>query len=143
MTEVAGLLPQLPVELDGSPHGRGLTAGLGLTLLEVGPTKARARARVGSEHHQEGGILHGGWHASVVETVGSWGAHVKAAEHGQTVVGVSNFTEFFRPFREGELDVEALPVHQGRTQQVWEVRITRDDGKLVARGQLRLAHIDR
>jgi len=143
MTEVADLLAQLPVELDGSPHGRGLTSGLGLTLLEVGPTKARARARVGSEHHQEGGILHGGWHASVVETVGSWGAHVKAAEHGQSVVGVSNFTEFFRPFREGELDVEALPVHQGRTQQVWEVRITRDDGKLVARGQLRLAHIDR
>lgn len=121
----------------------GMTAGLGLTLLEVAPTKARARARVGSEHHQEAGILHGGWHASVVETIGSLGAHLKAAEQDQSVVGVSNFTEFFRPVREGELDVEALPVHQGRTQQVWEVRITRDDGKLVARGQLRLAHIDR
>lgn len=141
MTEVVDLT-QLPVELDGSPHGRGLTARLGLTLLELGPAKARARAVVGPEHHQEAGILHGGWHASVVETVGSLGAHVKAAEQGQSVVGVSNLTEFFRPFRDGELDVEALPVHQGRTQQVWEVRITRDDGKLVARGQLRLAHID-
>ncbi|HSJ45880.1 MAG TPA: PaaI family thioesterase [Euzebyales bacterium] len=68
---------------------------------------------------------------------------MKAAEQAQSVVGVSNYTEFCRPFRQGELDIEALPVHQGRTQQVWEVRITRDDGKLVARGQLRLAHIDR
>lgn len=35
-------------------------------------------------------------------------------------------------------------VHQGRTQQVWEVRINRaTDGKLVARGQLRLQHIVR
>jgi len=143
MTEVADMLARLPVELDGSPHGRGLTAGLGLTLLEVGPTKARARARVGPEHHQEAEILHGGWHASVVETIASLGAHLKASEQHQSVVGVSNYTEFFRPFRKGELDVEALPVHQGRTQQVWEVRITRDDGKLVARGQLRLAHIDR
>jgi 1,4-dihydroxy-2-naphthoyl-CoA hydrolase len=143
MTEAADLLAQLPAELDGSPHGRGLSAGLGLTLLEVGPTRARARARVGPQHHQEAGILHGGWHASVVETIGSLGAHMKAAEHDQSVVGVSNCTEFFRPFRRGELDIEALPVHQGRTQQVWEVRITRDDGKLVARGQLRLAHIDR
>lgn len=143
MTEVADLLTQLPVELDRSPHGRGLSAGLGLTLLEVGPTKTRARARVGPEHHQEAGILHGGWHASVVETIASLGAHLKASEQDQSVVGVSNFTEFFRPFREGELDVEAVPVHQGRTQQVWEVRITREDGKLVARGQLRLAHIDR
>jgi uncharacterized protein (TIGR00369 family) len=143
MTEVADLPTRLPVELDGSPYGRGLTARLGLTLLEVGPTKALARARVGPQHHQEAGILHGGWHASVVETIASWGAHLKAAEQGQSVVGVSNFTEFFRPFREGELDVEALPVHQGRTQQVWEVCITRDDGKLVARGQLRLANVER
>ncbi|HSJ45881.1 MAG TPA: hypothetical protein VK923_14475 [Euzebyales bacterium] len=74
MSEVAELLAQLPAELDRSPHGRGLTAGLGLTLLEVGPTKARARAQVGPRHHQEAGILHGGWHASVVETVGSLGA---------------------------------------------------------------------
>ena len=38
--------------------------------------------------------------------------------------------------------IESLAVHQGRTRQVWEVRITRpDDGKLVARGQLRLQHI--
>jgi len=40
------------------------------------------------------------------------------------------------------LEIESLAVHQGRTRQVWEVRITRpDDGKLVARGQLRLQHI--
>ena len=142
MTDRPDVPAHLPVELDGSPYGRGLTAGLGLTLLEVGPTKARARARVGPEHHQEAGILHGGWHSAVVETVGSWGAHMQATEQGRMVVGVSNFTEFFRPFRQGELDIEALPVHQGRTQQVWEVRITRPDGTLVARGQLRLANID-
>lgn len=143
MTEVGDLGDMLPVALDGHPHGRGFTTGLGLTLVDLTPTKARATAEIGPEHHQEAGILHGGWHASVVETVGSLGAHMKAAEQARSVVGVSNYTEFFRPFRQGELDIEALPVHQGRTQQVWEVRITRDDGKLVARGQLRLAHIDR
>jgi 1,4-dihydroxy-2-naphthoyl-CoA hydrolase len=143
MTEVADMLAQLPVVLDGVPHGRGLSTNLGLTLLEVGPTKTRARADVGPEHQQEAGILHGGWHASVVETIGSLGGHMRAAEAGQSVVGVSNYTEFFRPYRQGTLDIEGVPVHQGRTQQVWEVRITREDGKLVARGQLRLQHIDR
>lgn len=143
MTDVDEMLAQLPLDLDGDPHGVGFTTGLGLTLLEVGPTKALARAHAGPQHHQEAGIVHGGWHASIVETVGSIAAYIKAAERGQSVVGVSNYTEFFRPHVEGPLDVEAVPVHQGRTQQVWEVRITRPDGKLVARGQLRLQHIDR
>jgi 1,4-dihydroxy-2-naphthoyl-CoA hydrolase len=143
MTEPADrLLAETPVALDGAPHGAGFTAGLGLTLLEVATTKVRARAEVGARHHQEAGILHGGWHTAVVETVGSLGAYLKAAEAAQSVVGVSNHTEFFRPFREGTLEVEAVPVHQGRTQQVWEVFINRTDGKLVARGQLRLQHID-
>jgi uncharacterized protein (TIGR00369 family) len=144
MTDAADrLLAETPVALDGAPHGAGFTTGLGLTLLEIGTSKVRARAEVGPEHHQEAGILHGGWHASVVETIGSIGAHLKAAESDQSVVGVTNFTEFFRPFQRGTLEIEAVPVHQGRTQQVWEVRTSRVDGKLVARGQLRLQHIDR
>lgn len=143
MTDLADRPPRLPLALDGAPYGPGFTSTLGLTLLEVGPTVARARAQIGPEHHQDAGILHGGWHAAVVETVGSIAAHAKADEHGQTVVGVSNYTEFFRPVVDGALDIVAEPVHQGRTQQVWEVRITRDDGALVARGQLRLQHIDR
>jgi 1,4-dihydroxy-2-naphthoyl-CoA hydrolase len=142
MTDVGDLRDRLPVTLDGDPHGNGFTTGLGLTLVDLTPTKARATAEIGREHHQEAGILHGGWHAAVVETIGSLGAYLKASEHGQTVVGVSNFTEFFRPVVDGALDIEATPVHQGRTQQVWEVRTTRPDGKLVARGQLRLANID-
>ena len=40
---------------------------------------------------------------------------------------------------EGTVDVIALPMFQGRTQQLWGVEITRrSDGKLVARGQVRL-----
>jgi uncharacterized protein (TIGR00369 family) len=143
MTDVTEMVAQLPVDLEGNPHGAGFTTALGLTLLEVGPSKAVARAHAGPQHHQEAGIVHGGWHAAIVETVGSIAAHTRAAEEGRSVVGVSNFTEFFRPHVAGPLDVEALPVHQGRTQQVWEVRLSRSDGKLVARGQLRLQHVDR
>lgn len=143
MTDVSEMLATLPVALDGDPHGRGFTRALGLVLTEVGPTSVSAHAEIGPQHHQEAGILHGGWHTSVVETVGSIGAHRALAGRDQAVVGVSNFTEFFRPHRQGRLDVEALAVHQGRTHQVWEVRIARPDGALVARGQLRLQHVDR
>lgn len=143
MTDHTIASEQLPVSLNGAPHGQGFTAGLGLTLLEAGPAAVRARADATPAHHQEMGLVHGGWYAAVVETVGSVGAYRHVVGDGKVVVGVSNHTEFFRSHREGPLDVEALPVHQGRTQQVWEVRITRPDGALVARGQLRLQHVDR
>jgi acyl-coenzyme A thioesterase PaaI-like protein len=39
--------------------------------------------------------------------------------------------------------VTATPVQQGRTQQLWEVSITDTQGRLVARGSLRLQNVDR
>jgi 1,4-dihydroxy-2-naphthoyl-CoA hydrolase len=39
--------------------------------------------------------------------------------------------------------VVAEPIQQGRTQQLWQVVITRaEDGKAVARGQVRLQNIE-
>jgi acyl-coenzyme A thioesterase PaaI-like protein len=37
--------------------------------------------------------------------------------------------------------VTAAPLQQGRTQQLWEVRITDDNGRLVALGSLRLQNV--
>ncbi|HSK22307.1 MAG TPA: hotdog domain-containing protein, partial [Egicoccus sp.] len=42
-----------------------------------------------------------------------------------------------RPHREGRVEIEGRPVHLGRSQQLWQVVITRPDGKTIARGQLR------
>jgi acyl-coenzyme A thioesterase PaaI-like protein len=41
----------------------------------------------------------------------------------------------------GRVDVVAEPVQQGRTQQLWQVTLTREDGKLVAQGRVRLQNI--
>jgi acyl-coenzyme A thioesterase PaaI-like protein len=42
----------------------------------------------------------------------------------------------------GRVDVVAEALFQGRTQQLWDVVITRaDDGKPVARGQIRLQNV--
>jgi acyl-coenzyme A thioesterase PaaI-like protein len=42
----------------------------------------------------------------------------------------------------GRLDVVAEPVQQGRTLQLWLVQLSRaDDGKLVARGHVRLQNV--
>jgi acyl-coenzyme A thioesterase PaaI-like protein len=52
-------------------------------------------------------------------------------------------TEFLRAHRTGRLDVVATPIYQGRTGQLWQCDLTREDGKLVARGQVRLQNVER
>ena len=62
-------------------------------------------------------------------------------EHGQFSVGVNNSTDFVRSMTAGRIDVVAEPVQQGRTQQLWQVTPTREDGKLVAQGRVRLQNV--
>ena len=66
-----------------------------------------------------------------------------ALARGQIAVGVHNSTDFIRSMTTGRVLVTATPVQQGRTQQLWEVTITDTEGRLVARGSLRLANVDR
>ena len=93
-------------------------------------------------HHQPFGRVHGGIYAIAVEGVASAGACAAVADRGMYAVGTSNTTDFLRPVTVDRVEVLAEPIFQGRTQQLWEVSITRvRDGKLVARGQLRLQNL--
>lgn len=121
---------------------RGWDDALGVEIDELTPTRVVAHLDVDDRHLQPFGIVHGGVWASVVETVASHGAAMAAREltGKHFVVGASNLTDFLRPHRRGRVEATGTPVLVGKTQQLWSVEIRRvDDGKLVARGQLRLA----
>ena len=84
--------------------------------------------------------MHGGAHCGVVETLASLGAAVWLGDKGK-VVGVSNSTDFYRAVTEGRLSSTATPVHRGRSQQVWIVETTDEQGRTVSRGQVRLQNL--
>ena len=65
MTDTANA--QTDVALDGRPFGTGFSRFLGVVLTEAGPHRTRAWAQTGPQRHQEAGIVHGGWYASVVD----------------------------------------------------------------------------
>ena len=111
---------------------------LGLELDEVSPDRVTAHLEVRPELHQPFGILHGGVHCSIVETLASVAAAVWLGEDGH-VVGVANQTDFLRAVRTGVLRAEALPVQRGRTQQLWTVQIWDEDDRLVAKGSGQIA----
>ena len=116
---------------------------VGLVLDESSSSLVRGHVEVGEEHHQPFGMVNAGLHTTMVETLASVGAFMWAQEQGLVAaVGVHNATDFFRSHRFGRLEGEAVPIHQGRSQQVWQVSITRSsDGKMVAQGRLRLHNL--
>jgi 1,4-dihydroxy-2-naphthoyl-CoA hydrolase len=117
-------------------------AATGLELTEVTGTRVAGSVELGPAHHTPWGVVHGGVYCTVVESAASVGASTAVAERGQFSVGVSNQTDFLRPMTAGRLDVVAEPVQQGKTLQLWLVTLTRaDDGKVVARGQVRLQNV--
>jgi 1,4-dihydroxy-2-naphthoyl-CoA hydrolase len=111
---------------------------------KAGPTRITGWFETGPQHHQPFGILHGGVLCSVVETFASVGAWLAVRDSGRLTVGIANSTDFLRSTTGGRLDVDARAVFQGRTQQLWEVVISRaSDGKDVARGRVRLQNVER
>ena len=117
-------------------------AAMKFEVAEATGSRVTGHVDVGPDQHTPWGVVHGGLYCSVVESAASVGASAAVVERGQFAVGVNNNTDFIRPMTEGRLDVVAEPVQQGRTLQLWQVLLTRaDDGKLVARGQVRLQNV--
>ena len=121
--------------------GRGLADAIGVEYLELGSDRASGRMAVAEVVLQPFGIVHGGVYCAAVEAAASMGAAMTAAERGLATTGVNNNTHYIRTVVGGRLDVVATPIQQGGTQQLWEVRITDDEGRVVALGHVRLQNI--
>ena len=115
----------------------------GIELTDASVDHCEGRVVIASHHHQPYGVVHGGVYCTLIETLASTGAALWAMEQGLAgAVGVANKTDFLRATTEGSLRGRATPIHRGRTQQLWQVDVTREsDGKLVAQGQVRLQNV--
>jgi len=129
----------VPSTFDGDLTGP-FASYIGLEFQRVDDDRVEATWTAGEKLHQPYGIVHGGVHCAVVETLASVGAATWFGERGQ-VVGVNNNTDFYKAVRTGEITSTATPLHRGKSQQVWVVESVSEDGTVVARGQVRLQNL--
>ncbi len=92
-------------------------------------------------HLQPWGMVHGGVHCGVIESLTSIGATLHARQNNQVAVGLENHTSFVRASTSGRLFAVARPISRGRTNQVWEAWIRDAQQRIVARGTVRLQNI--
>jgi 1,4-dihydroxy-2-naphthoyl-CoA hydrolase len=119
----------------------GWVRAMGLSFVTANEDEVSVEWTVRETHLQPFGIVHGGVHAGVVETLCSIGAGIAAAKRGHQggVVGLENHTTFLRAVREGtQLRGRALPITRGRTTHVWSAEIHDSEGRMIARGTVRL-----
>jgi uncharacterized protein (TIGR00369 family) len=116
----------------------GWVKEMGITILTATEDEVTCEFDVTEKHHQGYGIVHGGVHCGVIESLASIGAAVVARPRGQRVVGIENNTSFIRAVSSGRLRGVARPVTRGRLSQVWEAWIRDEDERLVAQGRVRL-----
>ncbi len=130
---------QPPVDLSATS---AFIAAMKFEVTEATGVRVSGYVDLGPDQHTPWGVVHGGLYCSVVESAASIGASTAVLGNGQFAVGVNNNTDFLRAMTEGRLEVVAEPLQQGRTQQLWQVLLTHaEDGKLVARGQVRLQNV--
>lgn len=116
--------------------GGTMIAGIGIEYLELSGERVVARLPV-ERNTQPYGILHGGATAALCETIGSIGTAF-AVGLDKIVTGVELNVNHLKAVRSGHITGAGVPVHVGRTTAVWDIRVTDDDGRLVAVGRLTL-----
>ena len=106
-----------------------LAAKMGIEWVEVDPKRVVARMPV-EGNTQPFGLLHGGASGVLAETLASIGGWLNAPD--RIVLGLELKVNHLRPARDGWLTGTGVPIHLGRTTQLWEMRITDEAGRLVA-----------
>jgi uncharacterized protein (TIGR00369 family) len=106
---------------------------MGITVTVAEPERVVAALTIREELCTSGGIAHGGAIMAFADTVGALGTMVNLRE-GQGTTTLESKTNFFTGSPIGtRLIAEATPLHRGRRTQVWETRISNEQGRLVAK----------
>lgn len=111
----------------------GLPRFLGMEFTHIENDRVVAELTVRPELCTEHNTIHGGGIMAYADTMGAIATMVNLKE-GQVTTTIESKTNFFAPSPAGtKLIAECVPLHRGRRTQVWETRLLREDGRLVAK----------
>ena len=121
-------------------HSRGtLVEHLGIEFLEIGEDYLKARMPVDHRTIQPAGILHGGASVVLAETLGSMAAFLCEDPQTRHCVGLEINANHVRPVRSGYVYGVVRPLHIGSSTQLWEIKITDEQERLVCISRLTMA----
>ena len=141
MTDAAPRAPLPDWYHDVQP--RGLPVTLGIEMIELTETRVVATMPVDDRTRQPFGLLHGGASIALAETVASFGAFLYIDRERFMAVGQEINGNHLRAKLQGVVRATGVPVHLGRSSQVWSIEIADEEGRLVCISRCTMAIVER
>lgn len=109
---------------------------LEIVFTDVGENYLVASMPVNPRVHQPDGILHGGATVALAESVASAASYVFLDAQKFMVRGIEISANHLRSISEGDVFARASMLHRGRTTQLWEIRVTDAEDRLISHCKL-------
>ena len=116
-------------KMNGSEK-ESLMRTLEIDFVDVGEDFLIARMPVIPKLHQPDGVLHGGATFALAESVGSAAAYLFNKTKNPMVRGIEMSGNHLKGISEGLVYAKAKAIHNGRTTQIWEIKVTNEAGDL-------------
>ena len=109
-----------------------LPGWFGVEVVGIEPGRLQACLEIRSEMLAPNGFLHAATVVALADTAAGYAtiAHLPVGAEGFTTIELK--TNFLGTLREGLLLCTATAVHCGRTTQVWDAEVSRQDGRRLA-----------
>ena len=118
-------------KMNGSEK-ESLMRTLEIDFVDVGEGFLIARMPVTPKLHQPDGVLHGGATFALAESVGSAAAYLFNKTQTPMVRGIEMSGNHLKGISEGFVYAKATAIHNGRTTQIWEIKVTNETGDLIS-----------
>ncbi|PQJ17304.1 hotdog fold thioesterase [Nonlabens tegetincola] len=105
---------------------------LDIEYVDVTEDTLTARMPVTHKVYQPDGVLHGGASVALAESVGSAASFLFLDTEKYTIRGLEISANHTRSIKEGYVYATASFIHKGRTTQLWQIRITDDQDRLIS-----------
>lgn len=116
---------------------------IGIEYTAIGDDFISAKMPVDHRTHQPLKLLHGGASVALAETLGSVAANCVVDPKTHYCVGLEINANHIRSATKGFVLGTTKPLHIGKSTQVWEIKITNEEGKLVCVSRITMAVLER
>ncbi|MCB0507391.1 MAG: hotdog fold thioesterase [Bacteroidetes bacterium] len=104
---------------------------LGIEYTAIGEDFISAKMPVDKRTHQPMGLLHGGAHVVLAESLGSVAANLCLDVSKEYALGLDINSNHLKSIRSGYVYGTAKPIHIGSKTQVWEIKIKDENEHLL------------
>jgi 1,4-dihydroxy-2-naphthoyl-CoA hydrolase len=122
---------QVTAEELNANKNEDMVSYLGIEFTEVGEDFISGKMPVDHRTRQPFGILHGGAHVVLAETLGSLAANLVIEPNKGHAVGLDINSNHLKSIKEGYVYGVARPIHIGGATQVWEIKISDENNNLL------------